>query len=150
MPPVPGYPASPVVAKKVIRPVASPGPKAQVVLVVEDEDELRLMLSKMLGDIYTVYAAADGLAALDLLAQIPAPDAIILDVMMPGLDGLAVGRSIKSDPRLDRVPILYLTAKTGPLDIIAGINAGPRHYLTKPFKMPDLLARLSGMVVPPA
>jgi DNA-binding response OmpR family regulator len=149
MAPVSGYPVSPVVPK-IIRPVASPGPNAPVVLVVEDEEELRLMLGKMLGGTFTVYAASDGLAALDLLAQIPRPDAIVLDVMMPRLDGLAVGRSIKSDPRLDQVPILYLTAKSGPYDIIAGINAGARHYLTKPFKMPELLARLNAMVAHPA
>ena len=107
------------------------------------------MLGKMLGGTFTVYAAVDGLAALDLLAQIPTPDAIVLDVMMPRLDGLAVGRSIKADPRLDRVPILYLTAKSGPYDIVAGINAGARHYLTKPFKMPELLARLNAMVAHP-
>jgi DNA-binding response OmpR family regulator len=149
MPPVSGTPAAPV-ALKAIRPVASPGPNAPVVLVVEDEDELRVMLAKMLGATFTVYAASDGLAALDLLAQIPTPDAIVLDVMMPRLDGLAVGKSIKTDPRLERVPILYLTAKTGPYDIVAGINAGARHYLTKPFKMPDLLARLNAMVAKPA
>jgi CheY-like chemotaxis protein len=146
MAPVSGYPVFP--ASKTARPVASPGPNAPIVLVVEDEEELRVMLGKMLGGTYTVYAAADGLAALDLLAQIPPPDAIVLDVMMPRLDGLAVGRSIKTDPRLDRVPILYLTAKAGPYDVIAGINAGARHYLTKPFKMPDLLARLNTMVHP--
>jgi DNA-binding response OmpR family regulator len=148
MAPVSGYPVSPVTSKTV-RPVASPGPNAPVVLVVEDEEELRLMLGKMLGGTFTVYAAVDGLAALDLLAQIPTPDAIVLDVMMPRLDGLAVGRSIKADPRLDRVPILYLTAKSGPYDIVAGINAGARHYLTKPFKMQDLLARLEAMVTRP-
>jgi DNA-binding response OmpR family regulator len=144
---VPGTPPSPVVSKTV-RPIASPGPTAPVVVIVEDQDELRVMLGRMLGATFTVYAAADGMAALDLLAQIPAPDAIVLDVMMPRLDGLAVGRSIKSDPRLDRVPILYLTAKSGPYDVVAGINAGARHYLTKPFKMPDLLARLNAMVHP--
>jgi DNA-binding response OmpR family regulator len=157
MAPVPAYPTSstPTVsaiqpaALKTVRPVASPGPTAPVVLVVENEDELRIMLAKMLGDTYTVYAASDGLAALDLLAQIPTPDAIILDVMMPRLDGLSVGRTVKADPRLDQVPILYLTAKSGPMDVVAGINAGARHYLTKPFKMPDLLERLSGMVVHP-
>ncbi|HEY5240820.1 MAG TPA: response regulator [Polyangiaceae bacterium] len=124
------------------------GPSAPVLLVVEDDEAMRTMLARMLGDKYTVFAAADGVAALDLLAQIQTPDAIVLDVMMPRIDGFELARRIKADPKLQRVPILYLTAKAGPLDVIAGINAGARHYLTKPFKMPELLERLGRMVVP--
>jgi CheY-like chemotaxis protein len=123
------------------------GPSAPV-LVVDDEEAMRVMLAKMLGEKYTVFTAADGVAALDLLAQIQTPDAIVLDVMMPRIDGFELARRIKANPKLQRVPILYLTAKTGPLDVIAGINAGARHYITKPFKMPDLLERLGRMVVP--
>jgi len=131
-----------------ILPSASPGTTAPVLLIVEDDEAMRSMLAKMLGDTYTVFVAADGVKALDVLAQIETPDAIVLDVMMPRIDGFELARRIKADPRLQRVPILYLTAKTGALDVIAGINAGARHYLTKPFKMPDLLARLGRMVGP--
>jgi DNA-binding response OmpR family regulator len=130
-----------------IRPEASPGPDAPVVLVVEDDAAVRQMLVKMLGVRYSVFAAADGMAAFDLLAQMPSVDAIVLDVMLPGVDGLTIGRKVKSDPRLQRVPILYLTAKDGLLDIVAGINAGARHYITKPFDMAALLARVEAMVV---
>ncbi|HEY3817995.1 MAG TPA: response regulator [Polyangiaceae bacterium] len=129
-----------------VRPAASASPNAPVLLVVEDDEAVRLMLAKMLGQTYKVFAVADGVAALDLLAQIEAPAAFVLDVMMPQIDGFALAKRIKADPRLQAVPILYLTAKTGPLDVIAGINAGARHYVTKPFKMPDLLARLGRMV----
>jgi putative two-component system response regulator len=130
-----------------VLPFASPGPTAPVVLVVDDDAAMRTMLGNMLGATYTVHVARDGVAALELLAQLEPPDAILLDVMMPRIDGFELARRIKADPRLQRVPLLYLTAKTGALDVIAGINAGARHYLTKPFKMPDLLARVGRMVV---
>jgi DNA-binding response OmpR family regulator len=126
----------------------SPGDLKPRLLVVEDEEAMRTMLARMLGETYTVFTAADGVVALDLLARIEVPDAIVLDVMMPRVDGFELARRIKLDPRLQRVPILYLTAKTGLLDVVAGINAGARHYMTKPFKMPDLLARLDRMVGP--
>jgi DNA-binding response OmpR family regulator len=118
-----------------------------VVLVVEDDAALRQMLVKLLGGKYTVFAASDGLEALDLLAQISVPDAVVLDVMMPRVDGLTLGRKLKADPRLSCVPILYLTAKNSALDVVAGINAGARHYVTKPFGTADLLAHLDHMVV---
>jgi DNA-binding response OmpR family regulator len=129
------------------RAAASPGPTAPVILVVEDDAALRWMLVRMLGTKYTVFVAADGREALDLLAQIPTVDGIVLDVMLPRLDGLVVGRRVKADHRMARVPILYLSAKNGALDIVAGINAGARHYITKPFLMADLLARLDSSVV---
>ena len=111
---------------------------------------MRDMLAKMRGATYTVFVAPDGVTALEVLAQIKTPDGIVLDVMMPRIDGFELARRIKADPRLQRVPILFLTAKTGALDVIAGINAGARHYVTKPFKMPDLLARLGRMIGPRA
>lgn len=127
-------------------PCASPGPTAPVVLIVEDDESVRRMLVAILRDTYTVFEASDGQAALDLLARIPAPDAMILDVMMPRVDGFTVGRTLKANPRLKGVPILYLTAKDGVLDVVAGINAGARHYMTKPFLKVELLTRLAAMV----
>jgi DNA-binding response OmpR family regulator len=133
-----------------VTPAASPGATAPVLLIVEDDAAMRDMLAKMLGATYTVFVAPDGVTALEVLAQIKTPDGIVLDVMMPRIDGFELARRIKADPRLQRVPILFLTAKTGALDVIAGINAGARHYVTKPFKMPDLLARLGRMIGPRA
>jgi CheY-like chemotaxis protein len=132
------------------RPVAAVGTDMgtlPAILVVDDDGATRGLLAKMLAEKFTVFTAADGVEALDLLAQMAPPDAIVLDVMMPRIDGFELARRIKADKRLQRVPILYLTAKSGALDIVAGINAGARHYLVKPFKMPDLIAHLDRMVV---
>jgi DNA-binding response OmpR family regulator len=129
------------------QPAASPGPNAPVLLVVEDEALVRWMLVRLLGATYTVFVASDGREALDLLAQIPIVDGIVLDVTLPGMDGLTVGRRVKADRRTAGVPIFYLSGKGGALDVIAGINAGARHYITKPFLMGDLLARLEASVV---
>jgi DNA-binding response OmpR family regulator len=140
------FPVPAGAARPAVRPLASPGPAAPVVVVVEDDESVRLMVVRLLGHRYTVYAAADGMAALELLTQTPVPDAIILDVMMPLLDGLSVGRAVRKDPRLKRVPIIYLTAKGGAMDVVAGINAGARHYITKPFTVANLLARVDAVV----
>jgi DNA-binding response OmpR family regulator len=133
-----------------VTPAASPGAMAPVLLIVEDDAAMRDMLAKMLGATYTIFVAPDGVRALEILAQIGTPDGIVLDVMMPHIDGFELARRIKADHRLQRVPILFLTAKDGALDVIAGINAGARHYITKPFKMPDLIAHLGRMVGPRA
>ncbi len=123
-----------------------------MVLVVDDEKEMRLLLVKMLGPKYTVFVASDGQEALDILAQIPRPAAIILDVNMPRVDGLTLSRRLKANPRiktnrpLQMVPILFLTARASLADVVAGINAGARHYMTKPFSMATLLEHVDAMV----
>jgi CheY-like chemotaxis protein len=123
-----------------------------VVLVVDDEKEVRLLLVKMLGSKYTVFVASDGQEALDVLAQMPRPAAIILDVAMPHMDGLTLSRRLKGNPRIktnrqvQMVPILFLTARAGMADVLAGINAGARHYVTKPFSMATLLEHVDAMV----
>jgi len=63
-------------------------------------------------------------------------------VMMPGLDGLAVAKEVKKDANLKSVPIIFLTAKTAAPDVIKGIQVGARHYITKPFKIEDVLAKV--------
>ena len=117
-----------------------------MVLVVDDDVDVRLLLVKMLGHKYTVFVASDGLQALDILAQIPNPAAIILDIAMPHVDGLTVSRRIKANRRTQMVPILFLTARAGVGDVIAGINAGARHYMTKPLSRSDLLAHVDALV----
>jgi len=86
--------------------------------------------------------AIDGQDALEKARSGPPPDVIVTDVMMPRMDGIALARQLKTEPRLAQVPVVMLTAKTGPRDVIAGINAGARFYVTKPFKTEELIAKV--------
>jgi CheY-like chemotaxis protein len=126
-------------------PAASPSDDAPVVVVVDDDSDIRAMLVRALGLTYTVYEARDGLEAHELLQVIPPPDAIVCDIMMPRMDGLELAKLLRKDPALQRVPILFLTARGSPLDVITGINAGARHYVTKPFKITEVIAKVGTM-----
>lgn len=126
-------------------PVISPGDQAPVLVVVDDDPEIRAMLVHALGRTYTIYEAHDGQQAKDILDTIPTPDGIVCDVMMPRLDGVELAKILRKDRVLQRVPILFLTAKGGAMDVVAGINAGARHYVTKPFKIAEVLAKVASM-----
>ncbi len=110
------------------------------VLVVDDEPDLRDLLRMSLNLVgHDVSLASDGCQALES-AQRQRPDVIVLDVMMPGLDGWSVLASLKSDPdpAVATIPVVMLTARTGELDVIRGGIEGAVGYLTKPFALADL------------
>lgn len=111
------------------------------ILVAEDDEAIARMLVKVLGSRYIVERAVDGTHAIALATKNP-PHLILLDVMMPGLDGYAVAKQLKLVPTLRAVPIIFLTAKSDASDVVKGIQSGARHYLTKPFKVEDLLAKV--------
>ncbi|MBV9946351.1 MAG: response regulator [Myxococcales bacterium] len=123
-------------------PAVMPSEKAPVVMVVDDDPDIRNLIVRALGLTHTVYEARDGEEARTMLEAMPPPDAIVCDVMMPRLDGLSLAKLLRKDPVLKRVPILFLTAREGALDVVAGINAGARHYITKPFKVADLVSKV--------
>src|ERR1041384_6617712 len=100
------------------------------------------MLQKVLAPHYDISLPHDARAALPLAEQQPRPALLMLDVMMPGLDGLGVALEAKKRPTLKGIPIIFLTAKSGATDVIKGIQAGARHYITKPFKIDDVLAKV--------
>lgn len=112
------------------------------ILVVEDDADLLVMMKTMLKAVGEVTLAKDGQEAYDLLRQGFRPDVIVTDVMMPRMDGLTLAKQLKGDPRLGHVPVVMLTARTGPRDVIAGINSGARFYVTKPFKTDELLTKV--------
>jgi DNA-binding response OmpR family regulator len=112
------------------------------ILIAEDDPAISAMLEKVLSQHYDVIISHDGHAALALAGKPPAPDLLLLDVMMPGLDGHAVAAGVRQLPGLKNVPIIFLTAKTGPSEVIKGIQSGARHYITKPFKIDDLVMRV--------
>ena len=114
------------------------------ILVVEDDESVRQLLARQLGTEYEVQQAADAQQALQVLgAMKPLPDLIICDVMMPGMTGVQFAKQLKGTNEFKSVPIIFLTARTGALDVIEGINAGARHYITKPFNMKDLLDKVA-------
>ena len=100
------------------------------------------MMQRMLTAVAEVVTASDGQQALELLADGTPPDLLITDWMMPRKDGLTLVKEMKQHDALKRVPVVILTAKAAPRDVIAGINSGARHYLTKPFKPDDLIAKV--------
>ena len=112
------------------------------IVIAEDDPAIASMLAKVLSPHYDVAVAHDGRQALVLAAQTPRPALLLLDVMMPGLDGLGVASEIKKSAELKGVPIIFLTAKSGATDVIKGIQSGARHYITKPFKIDDVLAKV--------
>jgi two-component system response regulator MprA len=115
------------------------------VLVVDDERAVRDSLRRALElEGYDVELAADGAEALYRLESNGQPDAVILDVLMPGVDGLEVSRRLRS--KGNGVPILMLTARTEVENRVAGLDAGADDYLAKPFALEELLARLRALL----
>jgi two-component system, OmpR family, response regulator MprA len=119
----------------------SDGPR---VLVVDDDPQLREALSRALElDGYDVSTASNGVKALDAISS-ARPDLMVLDVMMPYVGGLDVCRTLRE--RKDRLPILVLTARDEVGDRVAGLDAGADDYLTKPFALEELRARLRALL----
>ena len=114
------------------------------ILVVDDEPAVRASLARVLDQAgYQVSLAADGRDALHQVALDP-PDAVVLDVVMPGIDGIEVTRSLRSGR--DHTPVLLLTARAEVSDRVRGLDAGADDYLTKPFALDELLARLRALL----
>jgi CheY-like chemotaxis protein len=117
----------------------------QVVLVVDDNSEIREYVRRILEPSYRVMAAADGELGLAIAREVT-PDLIVSDVMMPNMDGHALYAALKADPELDFIPVILLTAKATLDDKIAGLEAGVDDYLTKPFDRNELVARVSNLI----
>lgn len=115
------------------------------ILVVDDERAVRESLRRALElEGYRVELAEDGEQALERVAGIAAPDAVILDVLMPGIDGLEVCRRLRAEA--NAVPVLMLTARAEVDSRVAGLDAGADDYLPKPFALAELLARLRALL----
>lgn len=120
-----------------------PPADAPRVLCVDDEPlNLQVLGPLLQHNGFRVSLALDGAKALELARQSP-PDLVLLDISMPGLDGLAVCRALRADLRTAGVPVIFLTARTASADIVAGFEAGAVDYVTKPFHAPELIARVS-------
>jgi pilus assembly protein CpaE len=120
---------------------------AKKVLIVDDDLDVVKMIGLMLEhEGYEIIAAQSGAQALSK-AQTANPDVIILDIMMPGMDGYEVCRRLRADPITAKVPILIFTAKATVNDKVAGFEAGADDYLTKPIRPADLVSRLEAVIL---
>ena len=116
--------------------------RGRKILVLEDEPAVQtLILKQLTSQGFQVTVAGDGLDGLMKLEAVR-PDLIICDVMMPNLDGMEFVKAIKTHSDTQKIPVIFLTAKTDPRSMIDGINVGARFYVTKPFQIDDLLAKV--------
>ena len=112
------------------------------ILIVDDEDDIaRLLAVNLEAEGYECHLAGKGDDALDLALKLR-PDLILLDLMLPGIDGVEVCRLLRKDPRTAFVAIIMLTARSLPADRIAGLEAGADDYVDKPFHIDEILARV--------
>ncbi len=117
-----------------------------MILVVEDEEAIRELITLNLNvSGFITEEAEDGLQALERV-RIHRPDMILLDWMLPGLDGLGVLRKLKSDINLSSIPVMMLTAKSEENDIVLGLEMGAADYVTKPFSNKVLIARIRALL----
>jgi len=112
------------------------------ILVVDDEAAIRTMVSRVLSGRYQVTTASDPHEALAIAASVSRLDLLILDVMMPGIDGFELAKRLRLLPSCAKTPIVFLSARDAAGDKIKGIQAGARNYITKPFSIDDLKARV--------
>ena len=116
---------------------------AKNILVVEDDVSVRTLLQKSLAAKgYAVTVCVDGLEGLTELER-ARPDLIIVDVMMPRLDGVTFVKAIKGNHTTKPIPVIFLTAKNDPKSMIEGINLGAKYYITKPFQLDELMSKIA-------
>ena len=114
----------------------------QTLLIVDDTPDNITLLSGLLKNRYRIKVATEGERALKIAALDPPPDLILLDIMMPGMDGYEVCRRLKADPQTTGIPVIFLTAKVQVEDEEKGLKLGAVDYITKPISPPIVLARV--------
>lgn len=115
--------------------------KKNIFVVEDEEDILDLIRHHLVKEGFAVSTATNGMEAVKAILRKP-PDLILLDLMLPGLDGLEVCRMLKKNPKAADVPILMVTAKDEEIDVVTGLELGADDYIVKPFRMKELVARV--------
>jgi len=116
------------------------------ILVVDDEEDIReLVRYNLERNGYEVSCVSSGEEALDVIRSYR-PELVVLDLMLPGIDGFEVCRTIKSDPKTEHLPIIMLTAKGEESDVVTGLELGAEDYIVKPFSPQVLLARVRAVL----
>lgn len=118
---------------------------AHVVVAEDDTDQAELVRRYLEHEGHAVTVVHDGRSALDLLRG-RVPDLLVVDVMMPRVDGLDVCRIVRADPRLAHLPVLVLTARTSEDDLLLGLDLGADDYMTKPFSPRELMGRVRSLL----
>ena len=117
------------------------------IIIVEDEPDTAEMFAEMMRlSGYHVLKSYGGTPAIELISH-EIPDAVVLDVMMPDLSGLDVLRHLRRDPRLEKIPVIAVSAKSLPSDVKNGLDAGANKYLTKPVAFQDLNAAVRDVII---
>ncbi|MCG2584286.1 two-component system response regulator [Massilia sp. TS11] len=117
--------------------------KKQTILIVDDTPDNIMLLSRLLKEKYNTKVATSGTTAVQIALNSPDLDLILLDVMMPGVDGYETCRQLKADPKTAHIPVIFLTAKSQVEDEAMGLTLGAVDYLTKPISPPILFARVA-------
>ena len=116
------------------------------ILVVDDDRNICELLKLYLeNDGYTVFVANDGQEAVEMF-QSKAPELVLLDIMLPGEDGLTILKKIRASGKLQNIPVIMMTAKTSEFDIVKGLDLGADDYVTKPFGIMELLSRIRSVL----
>ncbi|MDQ7799104.1 MAG: hypothetical protein A2509_12070 [Candidatus Edwardsbacteria bacterium RIFOXYD12_FULL_50_11] len=116
------------------------------ILVADDDNNVLFLITELLTrQNYQVYQAVNGDQALREAGSLH-PDLMVLDIMMPGIDGIEVCRRVKASPDTRDIKVIMLTAKTSGRDIEAGLAAGADHYLTKPFRINELTNKIKELI----
>ena len=120
-------------------------PKLPVLLVVDDNPDIRTFISKILGNIYTIYQAENGKKGLEIAKKV-IPNIVICDIVMPIMDGIEFSRNLKSQPETSHIPIIILTAKSSQEIELKSLELGVDEYLRKPFDFELLKLKLSNII----
>ena len=118
---------------------------ARILIVDDQPTSVKMLAAKLTNEYYQVLTAADGSAALEAVER-DAPDLVLLDVMMPGMDGFDVCRRIKQNPKHTHIPVVIVTALGSQEDRVRGLKAGADDFLTKPVDDTTLFARVRSLV----
>ena len=117
-------------------------PESMTVMIVDDTRPNVVILQRALSDAgYNISVAFDRKSALDLIPKLK-PDLILLDVMMPGMNGFEVCKRLKENPEVSDIPIIFITAMEMPKDVLTGFEAGAVDYITKPFSLQEVCVRV--------
>jgi PleD family two-component response regulator len=115
---------------------------SSILIVDDDENNIFLIRCFLEKEKFTVFEAASGLQALEVVNEEPHPDLIILDIMMPEMDGYEVCQALKAKEETRHIPVIMLTARNTTEDMVRGLNCGASDYITKPVNFEELTARI--------